>query len=256
MNFHTLLLIIYYYFFPITERQEVNGHVVRLKEEEEPMEVDTVAQSQIVTEDVALPAPKMVNHHIFSVKTEDRGLTGNKVAEELHPRAKMADRCLFGLKVEGKFCAEGCPPVSAMADSAVSGAKQFHFQVNMEDVSGTKMSDHLLTGAKMEDQLLFKAKFAERPFSGVKVTNKFLSGVKTEDEFASGAKMENQVFSGVKMEEQLFFGAKMEDQFTSGAKMADQCLRAVLWQDMSVNLASTLLHQLSGNHASFNINLD
>ncbi|XP_013771640.1 zinc finger Y-chromosomal protein-like isoform X2 [Pundamilia nyererei] len=229
----------------LAERQEVNGHVVRLKEEEEPMEVDTVAQSQIVTEDVALPAPKKVNHHIFSVKTEDRGLTGNKVAEELHPRAKMADRCLFGLKVEGKFCAEGCPPVSAMADSAVSGAKQFHFQVNMEDVSGTKMSDHLLTGAKMEDQLLFKAKFAERPFSGVKVTNKFLSGVKTEDKFASGAKMENQVFSGVKMEEQLFFGAKMEDQFTSGAKMADQCLRAVLWQDMSVNLASTLLHQLS-----------
>ncbi|KAG7255068.1 hypothetical protein CRUP_017776, partial [Coryphaenoides rupestris] len=30
-----------------------------------------------------------------------------------------------------------------------------------------------------------------------------------------------------------------------GSKMAEQCLKAVLWQDMSVNLASTLLHQLS-----------
>ncbi|XP_077598733.1 uncharacterized protein LOC144213889 isoform X2 [Stigmatopora nigra] len=35
------------------------------------------------------------------------------------------------------------------------------------------------------------------------------------------------------------------DGLFSGAKMAEQCLRAALWQDMSVNLASTLLHRLS-----------
>lgn len=225
----------------------MNGHVVRLKEEEEPMEVDTIAQNRADPEEMTPSAPKLVNHHMFNVKTEDRGMIGNKVTEEMHPRAKMVDQCLFGLKIEDKFCAEGCPPGSTVADSAVSGAKQFHFQVNVEDVSGAKVSDHLLTGVKMENQLLFKAKFAERPFPGVKMTNKFLSGVKMEDQFPAQAKLETQIFSGVKTEEQLFFGAKMEDQFTSGAKMADQCLRAVLWQDMSVNLASTLLHQLSGN---------
>ncbi|XP_077357016.1 uncharacterized protein LOC144004019 [Festucalex cinctus] len=50
-----------------------------------------------------------------------------------------------------------------------------------------------------------------------------------------------RLFSGFAMEEQQFFG----DQMCSGPKMAEQCLRAALWQDMSVNLASTLLHQLS-----------
>ncbi|XP_061816590.2 zinc finger protein 827-like isoform X1 [Nerophis lumbriciformis] len=54
----------------------------------------------------------------------------------------------------------------------------------------------------------------------------------------------DKFLSGVSTEEQLFFG----DQLCSGAKMVEQCLRAALWQDMSVNLASTLLYQLSGRH--------
>ncbi|XP_061120290.1 uncharacterized protein LOC133142761 [Syngnathus typhle] len=58
---------------------------------------------------------------------------------------------------------------------------------------------------------------------------------KTEEETRPG------LFSGVAVEEQQFFG----EQLCSGAKMAEQCLRAALWQDMSVNLASTLLQQLS-----------
>ncbi|XP_056432215.1 zinc finger protein 205-like [Gadus chalcogrammus] len=40
-------------------------------------------------------------------------------------------------------------------------------------------------------------------------------------------------------------GEQIETDTPPGAKMAEQCLKAVLWQDMSVNLASTLLHQLS-----------
>lgn len=249
----------------------MNSHVVRVKEEEEPMEVDTLVVSDLVrdrpiTKDLNPPSP-MPSRHLLSIKTEDQGLSGNKVAEQSHPGANMADQCLHGLKIEDTFYTGGCQPGSKTADSVVSGANKFQFRVKMEDHSGATMGDQLLSGAKMEDQLLFKAKIAERPFSAAKMSNKFLSGVKMEDQFPSGAKMENQllfgtkmenrllpgakmvdhVFSGAKAEEQLFFGAKVEDQFTSGAKMADQCLRAVLWQDMSVNLASTLLHQLSGN---------
>lgn len=172
------------------------------------MEVDTLVVSDLVrdrpiTEGMTPSTPKMASHHLFTIKTEDQGLSGIKMAEQLHPGAKMAEQCLLGLKIEDEFYTGGCQPGSKTADSIVSGATNFQFRVKMEDrgISGAKMSDQLLSGAKIE--------------------------------------------------EQLFFGAKMEDQFTSGAKMADQCLRAVLWQDMSVNLASTLLHQLSGNAHTF-----
>ncbi|KAM4536596.1 uncharacterized protein PAE49_021127 isoform 2-T2 [Odontesthes bonariensis] len=237
----------------LAERQEVNGHTLRLKEEEDLMEVDTVAQN--------LPVTEMGSHHLFTVKTESRGLSGNNMADQLHPAAKMsADHCLLGVKVEDRFCVGSCQSASKATVSTVSGANKFQYRVKIEDhgVSGVEIGGHLLTGVK--DQLPFKTKTAKMPFSGAKMSNSFLPGIKMEDHFPSGVTMENQLVSGVKMtaqvlsgakmEEQLFFGAKMEDQFTSGAKMADQCLRAVLWQDMSVNLASTLLHQLSETQTS------
>ncbi|XP_054608398.1 zinc finger protein 827-like isoform X2 [Dunckerocampus dactyliophorus] len=76
-------------------------------------------------------------------------------------------------------------------------------------------------------------------------------GVKQEKELLSGqieGEARDKFLPGVSTEEQLYFG----DQLCSGAKMAEQCLRAVLWQDMSVNLASTLLHQLSERVAKSN----
>ncbi|KAL3051015.1 hypothetical protein OYC64_001315 [Pagothenia borchgrevinki] len=252
----------------LAERQEVSSHMVRVKEEEEPMEVDLVHHRPITAE-ITPPSPKKPTPHLFKIKTEDQGLRGNQV--NLHPGAKKADQCLNGLKKEDNFYTGGGHSGSKAAGSVVSDANKFQFKVKLED-HGAKMADQLLSGAKMEDQLLLKAKIAQSPFPA----NTFLSGVKMEDQFPSGAnsaenqllfgaKMENRllpgakmadhVLSGVKKEEQLFFrakmedqfssGAKMEDQFSSGAKMADQCLRAALWQDMSVNLASTLLHQLS-----------
>ncbi|XP_049423590.1 uncharacterized protein LOC125883390 isoform X2 [Epinephelus fuscoguttatus] len=240
----------------LAERQEVSSHVVRVKEEEEPMEVDSLVASDLihnraVPKEITPPPPEMASHHLFSIKTEDQ------VAEQLHPGAKMADQCLHGLKIEDTFYTGGCQPGSKTADSVVSGANKFQFRVKLEDhgPSGAKLEDRLLSGAKLEDQLLFKAKLAERPFSAAKMSNKFLSGVKMEDQFPPGAKMENQLLFGTKMENRLlpgtkmadhvFSGAKTEEQLFFGAKMEDQCLRAVLWQDMSVNLASTLLHQLS-----------
>ncbi|KAM9718327.1 uncharacterized protein ACNS7B_021679 isoform 1-T2 [Menidia menidia] len=231
----------------LAERQEVNGHMLRLKEEEELIEVDTVAQNR--------PIAGMGSHHLFAIKTEERGLSGNNVVDQLHPGAKMADRCLLGVKAEDRFCVGSCQPASKATVSAVSGANKCQYRVKMEDrgVSGVKVGDRLPPGAK--DQLPMKGKAAERLFSGAKASNSFLPGIKFEDCFSSGLTMEEQLVSGVKMatqvhsgtkmEEHLFFGAKMPDTFPSGAKMADQCLRAVLWQDMSVNLASTLLHQLS-----------
>ncbi|XP_041841124.1 zinc finger protein 561-like [Melanotaenia boesemani] len=228
----------------LAERQEVSSQVLRLKEEEEPMDVSTVAQSRPVTEEIARSTQKMGSHHLFTVKSEGRDLTGNKVAQQLHPGAKMVDQCLLGFKMEDRFYAGGCQSASKTAASGISGANKFQFPVKIEH-----------HGVTMKEQLVVNVKSTERLLSGTKMSNHFLSRVKMEDQFSSGATMENQlvsgakmatqVFSGAKMEEQLFFGAKMEDQLTSGAKMADQCLRAVLWQDMSVNLASTLLHQLS-----------
>ncbi|XP_070848961.1 zinc finger protein 827-like [Chaetodon trifascialis] len=220
----------------LAERQEVNSHGVRVKEEEEPMEVDTLVASDLVTKEI-MPPPSMASHHLFSVKTEDQSVSGSAGGELLRPGAKMADQHLHGLKIEDRFYAGGCQPGAKMADSVASGVNKLQFKVKMEERG--------VSGAKMAEQLLFQAKLAERPFSAAKVSNKFLSGVKMEDQLPPGAKMVDRVFSGAKTDEQLFLGAKMDDQFTSGAKMADQCLRAVLWQDMSVNLASTLLHQLS-----------
>lgn len=226
------------------------------------MEVDTLFVSNLVCDrpvakETTTPSSTM-DHHLFG-KTEDQKQSGNKMAEQLHPLAKMADQCHHGLKTEDKFYAGCCQPSSKTAESLMSGTDMFQLRVKTEDHGN-------LSGAKMEDQVLFKTKLAEEPLSPVKISNKSHCGAKMEDQFLLGAKMEDRllfgtkmengllpgakivdhVFSGAKTEEQLFFGVKMEDQFTSGAKMADQCLRAVLWQDMSVNLASTLLHQLSG----------
>ncbi|XP_063757343.1 uncharacterized protein LOC134876284 [Eleginops maclovinus] len=236
----------------LAERQEVSSHVVRVKEEEEPMEVDTFVPHDLIADrpipgEIAPPRPKMPTPHLFKIKTEDQGLCGN--AEKLHPGAKMADQCLNGLKTEDRLHAGGGHSGSKAADNAFVETNTFQFKVKLED-HGAKMSDQLLSGTKIEDQLLLKAKIAQSPFPSnkfqVKTEEQFPSGAnKTENQLLFRAKMADHVLSGLKTEEELFFGAKMEDQFTSGAKMADQCLRAALWQDMSVNLASTLLHQLS-----------
>lgn len=245
-------------FLSITERQEVNIHVVKIKEEEEPMEVSDLSRDGAITKE-AMSSPSMMSQHLFSNETEDQSHSGDKMAEQLLPGSKIADQCLHGLKKEETFYTGGCQPDSNRADSLISGANTFQFRVKMEDHWD-------LSGTKMEDQLPFKTKIVEHTLPVAKISNMYLSGAKMEDHLPSGAKMEDQllfgtkmengllpgapmadhVFSGAKTEEQLFLGAKVEDPFTSGAKMADQCLRAVLWQDMSVNLASTLLHQLSG----------
>lgn len=236
----------------------MNSRGVTVKDEEEQMEVDTLVLSDLV-HDQLLGKESMGSHNLFSNKTDNQCHGGKKMAEQLHPQAKMEEQHLHGLKKEDNLYAGGCQAASKTAENLVSGANNFQFRVKLEDPGD-------LTGAKMEDQLLFKTKILEQPlsaakmnhtfFPGAKMEDHFPSGAKMEDSFASGAKMEDQFASGAKMEEQLLFGtrmadhifsgAKMEEQLFFGAKMEDQCLRAVLWQDMSVNLASTLLHQLSG----------
>ncbi|XP_071315636.1 zinc finger protein 827-like [Trachinotus anak] len=233
----------------LAERQDVSCHSVRVKEEEEPMDIDTMVASDLIhdrpiTKELTTSSPKMASHPLFTIKTEDRGFSGDQMTEQLHPGAKMAEQRLLGLKIEDTFFTGGCQSGSKTGDGVVSGASKFQFRLKMED-NGTKMADQLLSGAKTEDQFLFKAKIAERPFSGPKMSNKFLSGVKMEDQFPTGVKMENQLISEARMADQVFSRAKTEEPLVFGAKMEDQCLRAVLWQDMSVNLASTLLHQLS-----------
>nr|XP_040039131.1 zinc finger protein 827-like [Gasterosteus aculeatus aculeatus] len=193
----------------LAERQEVSVHAVKVKEEEEPMQVDTLVTSDLAR-DRKETSLKTAGHRVFSIKAEDQAVNGIKGAEQLHPRDKMADGRLRW-------------PGPKTPHGVVSGPNGLQFRVKVEDRG--------VSGTKMEDQLLFQAKIAERPFSAANASNKLLSGVKEEP---AAARLDRASS-----------GAKAEDQFPPGAKMADQCLRAALWQDMSVNLASTLLHQLS-----------
>ncbi|KAL6118315.1 uncharacterized protein ACO6RY_03136 [Pungitius sinensis] len=193
----------------LAERQEVSVHVVKVKEEEEPMQVDALVTSDLsrdrpIPKEMASPRLKTAGHRVFSIKAEDRALNSTKGAEQLHPGDKMADGRLRGVKIEDTFPAGPKAP-----HGVVSGDNGVQFRVTMEDRG--------VSGVKMEEQLLFQARIAERAFSGAS---------DAEERPPPGA-------------------AGPEDHVPPGAKMGDQCLRAALWQDMSVNLASTLLHQLS-----------
>ncbi|XP_035462385.1 uncharacterized protein LOC118283971 isoform X2 [Scophthalmus maximus] len=225
----------------LAERQEVNCPGVRVKEEEEPVEVDAMVVCDLVRDrpaakETSSSSPEGASRHRFTITPVERDLGGNKAAAQSHPGAQLAEPRLSALKMEDSFFNGDCQSASSKTSDSVAGKFQFRVKMEEDDVSRTRMTEQLLSGAKMEDQFLFKAKLAERPFSAAKTGNRFLSGVKTENGLLPGAKLADRVLlSRAKTEEQLFFGAKMEDQ----------CLRAVLWQDMSVNLASTLLHQLS-----------
>lgn len=216
----------------------MSGHVLRLKEEEEPLEVDVMTQNQPVIKENTHCSLTMPSHHLFTVKTENQSLTRNK-PDHPHPGAKMVDQCNFGLKAEDRFSA--CNP----ADCFINTSNSFQFQVKLGD-SETAAEDLLRARAKMADLCPIKAEIPEKPFAGAKMSNTFFSAIKEENNFQPGAMLENGLLSGAKMAAQVFSGAKTEEQLLFGAKMEDQCIRAVLWQDMSVNLASKLLHQLSG----------
>ncbi|XP_005811484.2 zinc finger protein 827-like [Xiphophorus maculatus] len=225
----------------LAERQDVSGHMLRLKEEEEPLEVDAMTPSQLVVKETTHSTLRMTNHHLFNVKPENQFLTRNNPAEQLHPGANMVDQYSFGLNAGDGFSS------SHPADCFLNASNGFQFQVKLEDCSApeTAVEDLLHPRAKMDNLRPVNAKISEKPFNGAKMSNKFFSGITKESQFPSAAMLENGVVSGAKMAAQVFSGAKIEEHFLFGAKMEDECLRAVLWQDMSVNLASTLLHQLS-----------
>ncbi|XP_019711676.1 zinc finger X-chromosomal protein-like [Hippocampus comes] len=105
--------------------------------------------------------------------------------------------------------------------------------VKKEHVEAEEMADPHLDGDVPNVTLAVKVE--EEESSAATLAEQILLRGKMEEE------TQPRLFSGVAMEDRQFFG----DQLCSGAKMAEQCLRAALWQDMSVNLASTLLHQLS-----------
>ncbi|XP_038123138.1 zinc finger protein 827-like [Cyprinodon tularosa] len=217
----------------LAERQEVSGSILRLKEEEEPLEVDAMTSNQ---PEATHCTSRMTKHHLFTVKTEKQGLNRKKKAEQLNPGAKMVDNFNFGLKTE-----DGCTALKT-ADCFINPSNSCQFQVKVEELTE---DNQIHTRAKMDDLSPVRANGPEKYFSEAKLNDKLFCGLKKENQCPSGAMMENGLISGTKMAAQVFSGAKIEEPFLFGAKMEDQCLRAVLWQDMSVNLASTLLHQLS-----------
>lgn len=198
------------------------------------MDIDTMAQNQQIKEDIPHSTLRMECQHLFTVKTEEHGLHGNRLADPCLLGSRMSDQYFLGLQTEDRLCSGSFQTASKSHPDAPK-ANKCHLRMKVEDctVFGARMDSHLLPGAGMEDQLSVKATVAERPVSGPKTSNKFLPA----------AKMAAQLFPVAPTDEQLFFGAKMEDQ----------CLRAVLWQDMSVNLASTLLHQLSGQYVQVDL---
>ena len=238
-------------FFPHPERQEVNSGVA-IKEEEEPVEVnpldvaDLIPRQSVANEATVLPSISS-HSHPYSSKTGDQ--CARKKAEQSNTRAKTVEQHFHPLKMVDRFYPGGCQAASKTSGCLVPTANTFQFRVKLEDHGD-------LSEAKMEDQVLFKPNTLEQPLSAAKMSHPFLPGVKTEVQFPPGTTTEdllpfgpigeNQLLPGAKMEEHIFSGAKTEDQLFFGANVEDQCLRAVLWQDMSVNLASTLLHQLSG----------
>lgn len=237
----------------------MNSSGVGIKEEEEPVEVNTLDVSDLIqcqppANEVTSPSSTSSRSHLFSSKTSDQCVM--KKAEQSSTRAKTAEQHLHSLKMVDRFYPGGCQAAKT-SGSLVSGANTFQFRVKLEGHGD-------LSGAKLEDQVLFKTHPLEQPLSAATMSHPFLPAVKTEDQFSPGTKMEdlisfapigeNELLPGAKMEKHIISGAKTEEQLFFGANMEDQCLRAVLWQDMSVNLASTLLHQLSGTahtHAVF-----
>lgn len=235
-------------FFPNPERQEVNSSGVAIKEEEEQVEVNALDVADLIQHqpvaNEATPLSSISSHsHPYSSTTGEH-CAKNK-AEQSSSRAKTAEQHFHGLKMVDRFYPGGCKTSGCL----VPAANTFQFRVKLEDGGD-------LSGANMEDQVLFKTNTLEQPVSAAKMGLPFLPGVKTEVQFPPGTVTEdllpfgpigeNELPPGAKMEEHIISGAKTEEQLFFGANMEDQCLRAVLWQDMSVNLASTLLHQLSG----------
>lgn len=212
------------------------------------MEVSDLVHNGPMTKESA-QLPVMASHQMFRSEAEDQMVASNKTGEQLCPAAKITGQCLNGLKTEDSFYPAAFQTAPAMADSLVPGAAVFQLKVKTEDCRDQ-------SEAKMKEQLLFTRKSPEQPFFPAKIEDVFPAGAKMEEQLLFGTKMENSmtdhVFTGAKIERPLFMGTKIEDQLTCGPKMADQCLRAVLWQDMSVNLASTLLHQLSGKATDWN----
>lgn len=227
---------------------------VAIKEEEEPVEVNALDSADLIPQepvaDEVTPPPSISSHsRPYSSKTGEQ--CAKKKAEQSSTRAKTAEQHFHGLKMVDRLYPGGRQAASQTSGCLVPAANAFQFRVKLEDHGD-------LSGAKMEDQVLFRTDTLGQPLAAAKMSQPFLPGVPTEVQFPPGAVTEdllpfgpvgeNELPPGAKMEEHIFSGAKAEKQLFFGANMEDQCLRAVLWQDMSVNLASTLLHQLSGTN--------
>ncbi|XP_037116201.1 zinc finger protein 827-like [Syngnathus acus] len=155
----------------LAESQLLTRPDVKVKEEEDSMEIETPRMSSVIREGPIGDLRGDGAHRLLAVKTEHGGV------------AEMED-----------------PHLDGDVPNVPLAVKQ-----EGEEISADTLAEQILLRGKTEEET--------RP----------------------------RLFSGVAVEEQQFFG----DQLCSGAKMAEQCLRAALWQDMSVNLASTLLQQLS-----------
>ncbi|XP_077401548.1 uncharacterized protein LOC144035610 [Vanacampus margaritifer] len=160
----------------LAESQLLTQPDVKVKEEEDSMEIETPRMSGVIR--------------------------GGPIRDVRGPSSSSdGGRCLVAVKTERcKEVETEDPHPDGIVPNVSLGVKQ----EEEEEMSAATFAEQILLREKMEET---------RP----------------------------KLFSGFAMEEQQFFG----DQMCSGPKMAEQCLRAALWQDMSVNLASTLLHQLS-----------
>ncbi|KAM8882732.1 uncharacterized protein ACB058_002385 isoform 1-T1 [Synchiropus picturatus] len=193
-------------FATIAETQEVNHHGVKVKEEEVSVEVSDLIRVPLISQ----TAPKLRSHHLLTSQNEEHILPNFKVKPQFFTSSQQ---------------------------SGSSGAEAFQFRVKIENEDVNPISFQ----ANVGHHFRFNDKHSEQLFPRADL----FSGVTMEEKFPSNAQRDNQSFFGVKKEDVFTSVFKTEEQFDSGGTMANHCLGAALWQDMSVNLASTLLHQLS-----------
>ncbi|KAF6717604.1 hypothetical protein FQA47_003774 [Oryzias melastigma] len=96
--------------------------------------------------------------HLFTVKTEEHGLHGNRLADPCLLGSRMSDQYFLGLQTEDRLCSGSFQTASKSHPDAPK-ANKCHLRMKVEDctVFGARMDSHLLPGAGMEDQLSVKA---------------------------------------------------------------------------------------------------
>ncbi|XP_068164457.1 zinc finger protein 827-like isoform X2 [Antennarius striatus] len=177
----------------------------------------------------ASPEPPSLSH------TPDGDSADTLASDMLRKLAELQEVSSHGVKIKEEEvlmevdCLAASQPITAeMTPQALS----FAIKTEDQDLCGNETDAQRLSGVKVDDPFYLRGSAPNQ------------CRVKREDP-PPGARVEAEHPPEARVEAEPPPGARVEAEPPPGAKVEEQYLRAVLWQDMSLNLASTLLHQLS-----------